>query len=93
MGKAEEDVDFGIVNNISTDDVALKEIGDEARRATDIEHKMTFREGLRQYSIAIGWSAFFSLGIIMTAFDPQLLGSLYATPAFQKQYGKFINTH
>lgn len=33
------------------------------------------------------WSMFFSLGIIMTAFDPQLLGSLYATPAFQKDFG------
>jgi len=53
MGKAEE-VDFGVVNDISTDDVALKEIGDEARRATDIEHKMTFREGLRQYPTVIG---------------------------------------
>ena len=93
MGKEEQDVDFGVVNDISTDDVALKEIGDEARRATDIEHKMTFGEGLRLYPTAIGWSAFFSLGIIMTAFDPQLLGSLYATPAFQKQYGKFIKTH
>jgi SP family general alpha glucoside:H+ symporter-like MFS transporter len=92
MGQAKQDVDFGVVNDISTDDVALKEIGDEARRATDIEHRMTFREGLRQYPKAIGWSAFFSLGIIMTAFDPQLLGSLYATPAFQKQYGKFIKT-
>jgi SP family general alpha glucoside:H+ symporter-like MFS transporter len=70
----------------------LREIG-EARRATDIKHKITFREGVRLYPTSIGWSAFFSLGIIMTAFDPQLLGSLYATPAFQKQYGQFIKTH
>jgi len=26
-------------------------------------------------------------GIIMTAFDPQLLGNLYATPAFQRDFG------
>lgn len=25
--------------------------------------------------------------IIMTAFDPQLLGNLYATPAFQRDFG------
>jgi MFS transporter, SP family, general alpha glucoside:H+ symporter len=36
-----------------------------------------------------GWSIFFSLGIIMTAFDPQLLGNLYATPAFQKDFGYY----
>lgn len=27
------------------------------------------------------------LRIIMTAFDPQLLGNLYATPAFQRDFG------
>ena len=27
----------------------------------------------------------------MTAFDPQLLGNLYATPAFQKDFGYLYN--
>jgi MFS transporter, SP family, general alpha glucoside:H+ symporter len=27
----------------------------------------------------------------MTAFDPQLLGNLYATPAFQKEFGYLYN--
>ena len=48
---------------------------------------MTFFEGLRLYPTCVAWSVFFSLGIIMTAFDPQLLGNLYATPAFQKDFG------
>lgn len=68
-------------------DVFTKEIGDEARRATEIEHHMTFRQGLKLYPKAMAWSAFFSLGCIMTAFDPQLLGSLYAEPAFQRDFG------
>lgn len=29
----------------------------------------------------------FSMGIIMTAFDPQLLGQLFATPRFQQDFG------
>ncbi len=68
-------------------DVSAKEIGEEARRATDIQHHMSFREGIRLYPKAMAWSAFFSLGVIMTAFDPQLLGSLYAEPAFQRDFG------
>jgi hypothetical protein len=61
--------------------------GQEARDATDAEHKMTLREAIQMYPTAIGWAMFFSLGTIMTAFDPQLLGNLYATPAFQKKFG------
>ncbi|TGO32960.1 hypothetical protein BHYA_0276g00050 [Botrytis hyacinthi] len=59
----------------------------DAQTATEIEHSMSFGDALRLYPAAIAWSAFFSLGIIMTAFDPQLLGSLFATPAFQKDFG------
>ncbi|KAL2070027.1 hypothetical protein VTL71DRAFT_14707 [Oculimacula yallundae] len=72
---------------IYANDVSQKEIGEEARQATEIEHEMTFMQAVKLYPSAIGWSAFFSLGVIMTAFDPQLLGSLYATPAFQQDFG------
>ena len=61
--------------------------GDEARIGVENEHNLTFTEALKAYPAAVGWSIFFSLGIIMTAFDPQLLGNLYATPAFQKDFG------
>lgn len=79
------------MNDNSIHEVSPKEIGDEPRRATEIEHRMTFKDGLRIYPASIAWSAFFSLGVIMTAFDPQLLGSLYATPAFQKDFGYLYN--
>ncbi|PVH81852.1 sugar transporter [Cadophora sp. DSE1049] len=59
----------------------------EARHATEVEHQMAFFEAVKLYPGAVGWSIFFSLGIIMTAFDPQLLGNLYATPSFQKDFG------
>lgn len=69
-------------------DVSPKEeIGQQSRLATENEHQMGFLEGLRLYPTCVAWSVFFSLGVIMTAFDPQLLGNLYATPAFQKEFG------
>jgi SP family general alpha glucoside:H+ symporter-like MFS transporter len=77
------DVDIDTGHN----DIIHHKIGAEALVATEIEHRMTFMKALRLYPKAIGWSAFFSMGVIMTAFDPQLLGSLYATPSFQKDFG------
>ncbi|TID25675.1 putative maltose permease [Venturia nashicola] len=58
-----------------------------AQAATDAEHNMTPWQALKTYPTAAAWSVFFSLGTIMTAFDPQLLGNLYATPAFQRDFG------
>lgn len=62
----------------------------EAAQAIVAEHQMTF-EAVKLYPGAVGWSIFFSLGIIMTAFDPQLLRNLYATPAFQKDFRYLYN--
>lgn len=78
--------DAGIIASAS-----IEEIGEEAKAATKNEHDMSFREVMALYSKAAGWSIFFSLGVIMTAFDPQLLGNLYATPAFQKEFGYLYN--
>jgi hypothetical protein len=66
---------------------SIEEIGEGAKAATQKEHDMSFGEVIALYPKAAGWSIFFSLGVIMTAFDPQLLGNLYATPAFQKEFG------
>lgn len=63
------------------DDAALAE-------AIAFEHNLTFRDALKLYPAAIGWSAFVSLGVIMLAFDPQLLGNLFATPQFQQEFGE-----
>lgn len=40
--------------------------GEEARQAAEQEHALSIREAVRLYPAAIGWSMFFSLGIIMT---------------------------
>jgi SP family general alpha glucoside:H+ symporter-like MFS transporter len=60
---------------------------DKAQIATDAEHNTTPWQALKIHPTAAAWSVFFSLGTIMTAFDPQLLGNLYATPAFQRDFG------
>lgn len=58
-----------------------------AALAIQAEHDLTFLQACRLYPSAILWSAFVSLGIIMAAFDPQLVGNLYATPQFQRDFG------
>lgn len=65
--------------------------GEEARRAVELEGQLTFFEALKLYPTAAGWSIFFSLGIIMTAFDPQLITNLFASPQFQKDFGYLYN--
>ena len=66
---------------------SFDEIGAVAKAAIEHEHELSFLRAMQLYPKAAGWSIFFSLGIIMTAFDPQLLGNLYATPAFQRDFG------
>lgn len=61
--------------------------GSEPPQAHEQEHELSFLQALKLYPTAVFWSVFFSLGVIMTAFDPQLLGNLYATPAFQRDFG------
>ncbi|KAK8086635.1 sugar porter family MFS transporter [Apiospora phragmitis] len=51
------------------------------------EHSLAFWQAVKLYPAAVGWSMFVSIGVIMTAFDPQLLGNLYATPQFAADFG------
>lgn len=53
------------------------------------EHELTFRDAVRLYPAAIGWSAFVSIGVIMLAFDPQILGGFFATPRFEQDFGYY----
>ncbi|KAJ2903911.1 sugar porter family MFS transporter [Zalerion maritima] len=55
--------------------------------AIQMEHSMSFTDAAFTHPSAIFWSSFVSLGVIMLAFDPQLLGNLYATPQFQRDFG------
>ena len=86
--KAEDLRDRSLDGDVIKGDIAVGAIaGEEVRLATAREHSLGLKESVRLYPKAVAWSIFFSLGIIMTAFDPQLLGQLIATPKFQKDFG------
>ncbi|KAJ5279523.1 Maltose permease MAL61 [Penicillium angulare] len=59
-----------------------------AQRATDDEHEMTLREGIRKYPKAVFWSVLFSMALIMEGFDHAFVSGFFAFPAFQKRYGE-----
>ncbi|KAK9258192.1 general substrate transporter [Lipomyces tetrasporus] len=59
-----------------------------AKHASDAEHSMTLARGLRLYPKAIGWSVLLSSALVMEGYDLALLGSLYASPAFNQKYGR-----
>lgn len=54
---------------------------------TQHEHSSTIFEVITLYRGAILWSVFFCIGQLMTAFDPQVMGNLFAIPAFQNDFG------
>ena len=49
------------VRKVSTE----KEISEDVAEAVAIEHTLTFWEAVKVYPKAIGWSMYFSLGVIM----------------------------
>jgi hypothetical protein len=51
------------------------------------EASMGVFSALKLYPKAAAWSIFFSLGVIMTGFDPQVMGNLYGVPKFQRDFG------
>jgi hypothetical protein len=62
-------------------------ITEESKKGTDAEHRTTVWEAVRGYPKAIAWSALFSVAVIMTGYDGQIITSFYAQPAFQRKYG------
>jgi len=61
---------------------------DTVKQVTQTEHELGFWKGAKLYPKAVFWSAFFCIAVIMAGFDPQLVSSFYALPAFQKKYGQ-----
>ncbi|KAK3956650.1 hypothetical protein QBC32DRAFT_227192 [Pseudoneurospora amorphoporcata] len=61
----------------------------EAKQAADTEHEMTLLRAIKLYPKAIGWSVLLSSTLIMEGYDLALLGSLYASPVFNKKFGEF----
>ncbi|KAH8646635.1 sugar porter family MFS transporter [Xylariales sp. PMI_506] len=66
----------------------IRDLIQDAKNATDKEHKMTLWEGLRLYPKAIGWSMLISTCICMEGYDVSLVNNFYAFPQFNEKYGK-----
>ena len=62
-------------------------ISHEAQLATQAEHAMGLMAAFRAYPKAIRWSIFVSLACIMEGYDTAFIGSLYAEPTFQRDFG------
>lgn len=63
---------------------------ENAKKATDSEHKMTLWQGLKLYPKAIAWSVLISTCIAMEGYDVSLLSNFYAFPQFNRKYGQLL---
>ncbi|KAF2016909.1 sugar transporter [Aaosphaeria arxii CBS 175.79] len=63
---------------------------EDAQDANAQEHDLTFWEALRLYPKGVFWSIAMSSAVIMEGYDTKLIGTLFAQPTFQKQYGVHV---
>ena|ERR1700722_4567476 len=91
MGKDETRVSFDGLEEDGPDATSSTpdalDLGLQSQVAAENEHSLTVLQSLRAYRPAVFWSLFFCVGQMMTSFDPQLLGNLFAMPAFQRDFG------
>lgn len=67
--------------NLRTTNVSEDDVNDEARIATNKEHNLPVRQGLKAYKKAVLWSILLSSAVIMEGYDT-LLVSLLPVCAF-----------
>lgn len=59
-----------------------------AVRATEGEHSLRLRDGIRKYPQAIYWSCWFSMALVMQGFDHAFIYGFIAFPPFERRYGR-----
>jgi SP family general alpha glucoside:H+ symporter-like MFS transporter len=69
----------------------LVNVAEDARLATEDEHRMTLMEAIKKYPKACLWSIVISLAVIMDGYDTALLGSLSAFPSFRTHFGHYVS--
>ncbi|EAS34767.3 sugar porter (SP) family MFS transporter [Coccidioides immitis RS] len=67
--------------------MSTEKLFENAKSATDKEHKMTLLQGIKLYPKAVGWSILISTCIVMEGYDISLVGNFYAFPQFNRKYG------
>ncbi|CAI4048930.1 hypothetical protein SUVZ_13G0050 [Saccharomyces uvarum] len=65
----------------------LDEAMQDAREADESERGMPLLKALKTYPKAAAWSLLVSTTLIQEGYDTAILGSFYALPVFQKEYG------
>ncbi|QDS73864.1 hypothetical protein FKW77_006841 [Venturia effusa] len=80
-------VDDEQVRRMSVTVPNLKDVANDAARASDNEKNMSLWQSLKLYPKAVGWSVFLSLAIVMEGFDIVLIANLLALPAFKLAFG------
>lgn len=86
----EIDLEKSAARRLADSSTKFADLSNEAKIATDAEHKMTVLEAIKLYPKAILWSIVFSTAVAMEAYDLVLVSSLFAFPTFKKHYGQKI---
>ncbi|UKZ69562.1 uncharacterized protein TrAtP1_010568 [Trichoderma atroviride] len=84
---AEEKIEVNHASQAETAD-NWANLAEDARNATEEEHSLTFFKAVKMYPQACMWSMVVSIVVIMDGYDTALIGSLFAYPAFQQQFGQ-----
>ncbi|KAM3164067.1 Maltose permease MAL31 [Lachancea thermotolerans] len=59
----------------------------DAKEADEIERTMPLMKALKMYPKAAAWSILVSTTLIMEGYDTAIIGSFFALPIFQKEFG------
>ncbi|KAK2827830.1 hypothetical protein FQN49_007300 [Arthroderma sp. PD_2] len=68
-------------------DATKADVFQNAKAATDKEHKMTLLQGIRLYPKAVAWSILISTCIVMEGYDISLISNFYAFEQFNQKFG------
>lgn len=82
--------DINVVENVQANIANYDDVVSEARQASNVEKSMSFREAVKRYPSAVGWSLLLSTAIIMEGFDVVLINNFYALPQFNRKYGNAV---
>lgn len=80
-------IDAGVEDYINK----FLDINEDAKQSESADKQMGLLEGIRTYKSAAFWSIILSTALVMEGYDTNLLGSMYAMPAFQKRYGHLVS--
>ena len=78
-----------VVRKASVANPDFAALNNEARSGTEAEKKLSFRQALKLYPKAVGWSVLLSTAIVMEGYDTLLLANFFALPQFNQKYGTY----